>query len=172
MLNDLIIFLTFRATRTLITRGYRGEESKVEIISGTDIVTAIEIHDPLMVGQVGYDLRMMQLIEKHNLSYILKSTNANSITMVFWEKDITKALIKELEKTYFEVTVKKVAIVCTLGTNIAKPGSLASATQALHENSVNIEAVSQSLKQVNMQFVIDRKDYKKAIIALNKALCC
>ena len=32
---------------TLITRDYRGEESKVEIISGTDKVTAIEIHDPL-----------------------------------------------------------------------------------------------------------------------------
>ncbi|MDA3822485.1 MAG: aspartate kinase, partial [Bacteroidales bacterium] len=156
---------------TLITRDYRGEESRVEIISGTDKVVAIEIHDPLMVGQVGYDLKLMELIEKHRLSYILKSTNANSITMVFWEKDITRKLIKELVSTYFEVTEMKVAIVCTLGTNIAKPGSLAAATLALHENKVNIEAVSQSLKQVNMQFVINRKDYKKAIIALNKALC-
>ncbi len=91
--------------------------------------------------------------------------------MVFWEKDITKALIKELEETYFEITARKVALVCTLGTNIAKPGSLAAATVALYENNINIEAFSQSLKQVNMQFVIDRKDYKKAIIALNKALC-
>lgn len=157
---------------TLITRDYRGEESKIEIISGTDKVMAIEIHDPLMVGQVGYDLRMMQRFEKHNLSYILKSTNANSITMVFWEKDITKALLDELRKAYFEITAKNVAIVCTLGTNIAKPGSLAAATLALHENSINIEAVSQSLKQVNMQFVINREDYKKAIIALNAALCC
>jgi len=156
---------------TLITREYRGEESKVEIISGTNVVTAIEIHAPLMVGVVGYDLRMMKVFEKHNLSYILKSTNANSITMVFWEKDVTKALIRELKETYFEVTVKKIAIVCTLGTNIAKPGALAAATQALHENNVNIEAVSQSLKQVNMQFVINREDYEKAIIALNKALC-
>jgi len=120
---------------------------------------------------VGYDLRLMKLIEKHKLSYILKSTNANSITMVFWEKDITKTLVRELEETYFEITAKKVAIVCTLGTNIAKPGSLAAATQALHENRVNIEAVSQSLKQVNMQFVINREDYNTAIIALNKALC-
>ena len=126
---------------------------------------------PLMVGQVGYDLRMMKLIEKHKLSYILKSTNANSITMVFWEKDITEALLDELKKTYFEITAKPVALVCTLGTNIAKPGSLAAATQALYENSINIEAVSQSLKQVNMQFVINREDYKKAIIALNQALC-
>ncbi len=91
--------------------------------------------------------------------------------MVFWEKDITPALIKELKDSYFEVTEKKVALVCTLGTNIAKPGSLAAATRALYENNINIDAVSQSLKQVNMQFVIERDDYRKAVIALNKALC-
>lgn len=156
---------------TLITRNYRGSESKVEIISGSDKVIALEIHDPLMVGQVGFDLNMMTLIERHNVSYILKATNANSITMVIWEKDRTDKLINELKDTYFEITEKRVALVCALGTNIAKPGSLAAATRALFENGINIEAVSQSLKQVNMQFVIDRKDYKKAIIALNKALC-
>lgn len=156
---------------TLITTGYRGLESRVEIISGTDQVIAVEIHDPLMVGQVGFDLKMMQLIGKHNISYILKATNANSITMVIWEKDVSEQLIKELNDTYFEVTVEKVALVCALGTNIAKSGSLAEATNALYKEKINIEAVSQSLKQVNMQFVIKREDYKKAIIALNRALC-
>jgi aspartate kinase len=156
---------------TLITRDYRGEEAKVEIISGTDQVIALEIHDPLMVGQVGFDLKMMQLIERYNISYILKATNANSITMVVWEKDISGELITELKQTYYEVTTKKAALVCALGTNIARPGSLAAATMALHLNNINIEAVSQSLKQVNMQFVIERNDYKNAIIALNSALC-
>ena len=62
------------------------------------------------------------------------------------------------------------AIVSALGTNIALPGALAKATGALSENGINIEAVSQSLMQVNMQFVINRDDYHKAIIAMNKAL--
>lgn len=156
---------------TLITRDYRGGESKVEIISGTDKVVALEIHDPLMVGQVGFDLKMMQLIERYNISYILKATNANSITMVIWEKDMSAGLVDELKQNYHEVTEKKAALVCALGTNIAKPGSLAAATMALHQHNINIEAVSQSLKQVNMQFVIERSDYKNAIIALNSALC-
>ena len=154
---------------TLITRDYRGADSKVEIVSGTDQVVALEIHDPLMVGQVGFDLRMMQLIEEYNISYILKATNANSITMVIWEKEISDELMKDLKEKYYEVTLKKVALVCALGTNIARPGALANATVSLHNNGINIEAVSQSLKQVNMQFVIDRTDYKKAIIALNSA---
>jgi aspartate kinase len=156
---------------TLISKDYVGEKSRVEIISGTDQVVAIEIHDPLMVGQVGYDREIMQTFEKYNVSYILKATNANSITQVIWEEDLTEKLIEELKGRYYEVTIKPVALICTLGTNIAQPGIIAKATAALANNSINVDAISQSLKQVNMQFVIGREDYKKAIIALNDALC-
>jgi len=156
---------------TLISKDFSGEESRVEIISGTDKVIAIEVHDPFMVGQVGYDLNLMKVIQRHNLSYILKATNANSITMVFWEKDITDPIITELKGLYHEVTPRKAALVCALGTNIAQPGALAKAATALSERKINVEAVSQSLMQVNMQFVINRKDYQEAIIALNQALC-
>lgn len=156
---------------TLITKDFVGEKSRVEIISGTDKVTAIEIHDPSMVGQVGFDRNIMQIFEQNNVSYILKATNANSITQVIWDEDITDDLLSELKSKYHEVTVKPVALVCTLGTNIAQPGIIAKATAALANNSINVDALSQSLKQVNMQFVIGRDDYKKAIVALNDALC-
>ncbi len=156
---------------TLISKNYICNESKVEIISGTDKVYAIEIHDPLMVGEVGFDLGIMQILQRYQISYILKTTNANSITQVIWESDLKNDFITELQEKYYEVTLKPVALVCALGTNIAKPGILAKATAALSDNKVNVECVSQSLKQVNMQFVINREDYKKAIIVLNDALC-
>ena len=156
---------------TLITRNYTGNESKVEIISGTDKVYAIEIHDPLMVGEVGFDLGIMQILQHYQISYIMKTTNANSITQIIWESDLKTDFITELQEKYHEVTLKPVALVCALGTNIAKPGILAKAAIALSDNKVNIECLSQSLKQVNMQFVINREDYKKAIIVLNDALC-
>jgi aspartate kinase len=156
---------------TLISKSYVGQKSRVEIISGTDKVIAIEIHDPLMVGEVGFDRNIMQIFEQYKVSYILKATNANSITQVIWEDDLTQSMIEELKSRYNEVTVKPVALVCTLGTNIAQPGIIAKATAALANNNINVEALSQSLKQVNMQFVIGRDDYKKAIIALNDALC-
>lgn len=156
---------------TLISKNYVGEQSKVEIISGTPDVTAIEIHDPSMVGQVGFDRSIMECFENYKISYILKATNANSITMVIWDDDARKELIDDLIRQYYEVTVKSVALVCALGTNIAQPGIIAKATHALAQNNINIEAVSQSMKQVNMQFVIGREDYKKAIVVLNETLC-
>ena len=156
---------------TLISKDYIGEESRVEIISGTNRVTAIEVHDPFMVGQVGYDMNLMKVMQRYNISYILKATNANSITMVIWEKDVAEGLLTELKGLYHKVTVRKAAIVCAMGTNIAKPGSLGKAASALSVCGINVEAVSQSLMQVNIQFVIRREDYKNAIIALNRALC-
>ncbi len=156
---------------TLISKDFVGEESRVEIISGSDKVIALEVHDPFMVGQVGYDMNLMKVIQRHNISYILKATNANSITMVVWENDISSGLEKELNGLYHQVTIKEAALICAMGTNITYPGSLAKAATALYEGCVNVEAVSQSLMQVNMQFVIGRKDYHNAIVALNQALC-
>jgi aspartate kinase len=153
---------------TLITKDYRGPESKVEIIAGTDQVFAIEVHDPSMVGEVGFDLRLMQIFAKHNISYIAKTTNANSISILIWDKPQHKAIIAELREKYALITAKEVAVVCIIGSNIAKVGMISRASASLAKNKINIECTSQSLRQVNAQFFILRKDYKKAVIALTQ----
>lgn len=170
---DLRIKNTFEPKHpgTLISNQFTGPESRVEIITGTDKVIIIEVREPTMVGEVGADLHLMQLFQKYSISYIVKSTNANSISMVIWEADTNKPLIKELRRTYETITVRKVAVVCTIGSNIAVPGMLAKAANALAKNKINIECISQSLRQVNMQFIIHRKDFNNAIKALHNALC-
>ena len=143
----------------------------MEIIAGTNKVVIIEIHDSSMVGEVGFDKMMMSILEKYKISYILKATNANSISMLIWEHVARPEMIKELEDHYQLITVKKVAVISVIGSNIAKPGVLAKASHVLAQNHINIECVSQSLRQVNIQFVIDRENFRKAIVVLNQALC-
>lgn len=156
---------------TLITKDYVSEVPKIEIVSGTNKVLAIEIHDPMMVGEVGFDLRIMQMFAKHCVSYILKSTNANSITMVVWDNYKSRELIADLEENFYQVITERVALVCVMGTNIAIPGFLYKAAKALYDKEINVESFGQSLRQVNMQFVIKRESYKEAVIALNDKLC-
>lgn len=156
---------------TLITKGFVGKEARIEVIAGSAKVAIVEIHDPLMVGTVGFDLGVMQILANHRISYIVKATNANSISHIIWEKAATPALIEELQARYDKVTMIRAAVVCVIGSNLAIPGVLARAAQVLADNQINIICVSQSVRQSNMQFVIDRGDYKKAIIALNQALC-
>ena len=156
---------------TLISNDYVSPEPKIEIVSGTDKVLAFEIHDPMMVGEVGYDLKVMKILERHGVSYILKSTNANSNTMVAWDKSRVHKMLEELKDVVYQLTVKPVAIVCAMGTNIAHPGFLYRGAKALADRNINIECFGQSLKQVNMQFVIAREHYADTVIALNDAFC-
>ncbi len=156
---------------TLVTKSYVGKSARVEMIAGTQKVTIVDIHDPSMVGAVGFDYGILDILRKHGVSYILKATNANSITHVIPDKAAKQAFIDELKARYELVTTMPAAIVCAIGTNIAIPGVLARATAVLAENRINVICVSQAYRQINMQFVIAREDYKKAVSALNAALC-
>ena len=156
---------------TIISADYISPEPRVEIVSGSRKVIAIEVHDPMMVGEVGFDGRIMNYFVKHGVSYILKSTNANSITMVVWDNDKSKELINVISDIFYQVSAKPMAIVCVMGTNIALPGFLYKASKALFDRNINIESFAQSLMQVNMQFVIKREHFEEAVIALNDALC-
>jgi aspartate kinase len=91
--------------------------------------------------------------------------------MVIWDRPEAYKLLNDLKNQVYQLTVKPVAIVCAMGTNIAHPGFLYRGAKSLSDKSINIECFGQSLKQVNMQFVIKREHYRDAVEALNDALC-
>lgn len=156
---------------TLISKDYQSPTPKVEIVSGSNQMLAVEIHDPLMVSEVGYDARIMEYFMRYGISYVLKSTNANSITMVVWDTPVAREMIEVLKENFYQVNFIEAAMVCAMGTNLSGPGFLYRATKALYENGINIECYGQSLMQVNLQFVLLRASYNDAIRALNASLC-
>jgi aspartate kinase len=156
---------------TLITKDFIAPKSMVEIVTGSNKVTCLEIHDTRMVGEVGFDLRILQVLAKHDISYISKATNANTIGMILNDRDCTDAVITDLQERFEQITTRKVAIVCAIGSNIGQPGILAKAASALADDGINILAVSQTARQTNMQFVVEREHFAQAQIALHAALC-
>lgn len=156
---------------TLIARDYRGIASKVDIITGSQKMIMIDIHDSMMVGEVGIDLRIGEVLQKHNVSYIMKSTNANSITLGVRDNARVTNIVNDLKQQFQVVDTLPAAIVCVIGSNIAQPGILAKAAGTLSANKINIICVSQSMRQVNVQFVIERERFEDAIRCLNSALC-
>ena len=151
---------------TLITKDYICPKLKTEVVTGSDSVTCIEIHDTRMVGEVGFDMKIMIVLEKHGVSYINKATNANTIDIIIAQKDLSEVLLTDLRAEFESVTVKEMAIVCAIGSNIAKPGILAKATKALAEADINILTVSQTSRQTNMQFTVERDHFVLAQRAL------
>jgi aspartate kinase len=155
---------------TLITKNYISKVKRVEVITGTDQQLLIDIYDPLMTGNVGSDLAIMQIFYQHSISYTFKVTSANSISIVIWESDFKPELIADLQQKFERVSTEAVAMVCLLGSNMDQPGLLANAATALAKYGINIISAGLAKGKVNIQFLIAREQFKTAIIALNKAV--
>lgn len=158
---------------TLISRDYLSDSPRVEIITGRRNIAGIEVWDPDMVGQSGYDYRLLHCFKKYGISYITKNTNANTITHYVPDtvKDLDKC-VHDLEENLpsARVTVSKVAIVSAIGSNMKFPGFLSKTANALAEAEINILACDQCMRQVNMQFIVDGEQFEAAIIALHRGL--
>jgi len=155
---------------TLITREFTCKHKRVEVITGTDKLLMIDVYDPLMVGAVGSDLKIMKIFSDHQISYTFKATSANSISVVIWDRDFSRKLIGDLEDDFEKVTVDEVALVCLLGTNMDQPGLLAKSALVLTESGVNIKSAGFAIRKVNIQFIVAREDFRQAIVALNRKM--
>ncbi|MDD4817525.1 MAG: aspartate kinase [Victivallaceae bacterium] len=158
---------------TLISNDYVSPEPRVDMICGRNDVVAVEVHDPNMVGEPGYDYRIMESFYSHKISYIAKNTNANTITHYVSER--SKALddcLSELGQRFPEAVIRTVdvAIIAVIGSNMKIPGFLSRAAKALADAKINILALDQCMRQVNMQFIISRDDFKAAQVALHREL--
>ena len=63
---------------TLISKHYVSPNPRVDMICGRRDIIAIEVFDPEMVGQSGYDYQVLASFAKYKISYIAKNTNAVS----------------------------------------------------------------------------------------------
>ncbi|MDB5274151.1 MAG: aspartate kinase [Chitinophagaceae bacterium] len=155
---------------TLITKEYLSPVKKIEVITGTDKVLILDIYDPLMVGSVGSDLKIMELFKAYDISYIFKTTSANGISMVIWERSFKKEILEKLQHEFEKVMVEKVAIVSVIGSNINEPHLLANVADILTKAEINILSVGFSYRKVNLQLIVARNDFKKAICQLNNTI--
>ncbi len=157
---------------TLISRDYVSAEPRVDMICGRCDLLAVDVYDSDMVGEVGYDLRLVQALKDLGVSYVAKSTNANTITHFVPEGDVGRERLLAVMKACApnaRIDVDPVAIISAVGTNMKIPGLLSIAATALAAVGINILAVDQSMRQVNMQFVVERADFVKAQVALHDA---
>lgn len=158
---------------TLISNDYVSPTPRVEMICGRNDIIAVEVHDPNMVGESGYDYRIMENFYRNHISYIAKNTNANTITHYVSSRNRNLGRCLEEIKACFPeatITTKEVAIIAVIGSNMKLPGFLSRAANALAEAKINVLALDQCIRQVNMQFVVAREYYKAAQIALHREL--
>ncbi|MGB0733776.1 MAG: aspartate kinase, partial [Pontibacterium sp.] len=149
---------------TTISQDYRSDIPRVEIIAGRKDVFGIEIFDQEMLGDAGYDIQISTLLKKLKLYVVNKDADANSITYyVAGSRKMVNRATKLIEDDFPESTVQlhNLAIVSAIGSHMKVKGILARTVSALADADINVQALHQSIRQVEMQCIINEDDYDK-----------
>ena len=159
---------------TLITEDYLSESPQVEIIAGMQHLIALEVFDQDMMGQQGrYEKTLIEMAARLQCQVITKDFNANTITL-FLNTSLKKAkrlavqLLEQLPTA--TLNTSRVSLASVMGSDMRIKGLLAKSVQTLFTHGINIEAIHQNTRQVEMQFFVNESDYVKTIKALHSSL--
>lgn len=161
-------------TGTLITGDYVSDKPCVEIIAGCKGVYAIEVFDQDMAGNIQQvDQDILRIIQRFKAHIVSKDINANTIThYLSTNLKTVKRIRAALEEHFDEAEIKqqKVAIVSAIGSDMQVPGILAKTVRALADQNISVLAMHQSMRQVDMQFLVNESDYDQAVKSLHGCL--
>lgn len=159
---------------TLITGDYISATPCVEIIAGRRHLHAIEVFDQDMVGKMDeYEKQLLDIFRRFRATVVTKDLNANTVTHYLGcNLKTVKRIIKVIKEQFpgSESDHRKVSMVSAIGSDMQVPGILAKAVSALADNRISILAMHQSMRQVDMQFIVDEGDYDRAVVSLHKGL--
>lgn len=157
---------------TLISGAFRPTMDRVEIIAGKEKVFALHLFDQTMVGcvdNVSYEL--MEIITDARVKLVGKEMNANSMTYYLTgSNEALKQVLYKTEKRFPNANIKgrMVALLSAIGSQFDTNQALAEGVLALMERNITPIAVHSSMRNVNVQFVVDDNEYQPSICALHE----
>ncbi|KHK92573.1 aspartate kinase [Novosphingobium malaysiense] len=159
---------------TLICGDYVSDKPRVEIVTGLASMQALQFFEQDMVGEKGYDAKILEVLTRHRAWIVSKSSNANTITHYLsgTSKAQMSRIIADLEAAYpgAAVSSQPVAMVSAIGSDLSEPGLVPRALTALADAEIDMIAMQHQIRNVDVQFIIGSKDFEPAVRALHEAL--
>jgi aspartate kinase len=143
-----------------------------EIVTGLNIY-ALEVFEQDMVGVKGYDATILEVLKRHGVWIVSKTSNANTITHYV---DAPLKSIRRVERDLAErypsadLNVRALSIASVIGRDMGGLRVLSRGLAALEGAGIDIVAAQQTTRRVDVQFVVGRDDLKAAIRALHAAI--
>lgn len=158
---------------TLICGDYVSDRPRVEIVTGLRSVWALQFFEQDMLGEKGYDSAILEVLARHKARIVSKSSNANTITHHLAADAATVRRVADDLETLFpraSVSARTVAMVSAIGSDISAPGLVAQAMAALTEAGITVIGLQHQIRNVDVQFLIEKADFDGAVRALHEAL--
>lgn len=144
----------------------------VEIVTGLNVV-ALELFEQDMVGVKGYDRRVLDILTRHQVRIVTKSTNANTITHYL---DAPLKTIRRVENDLTdefpnaEITIHRLALVAAIGRDLTGIKPIERGLQAMEEAGLRCLALQHLPGSVDVQYIVQQDDRDAVIKALHRAL--
>ncbi|OWU80362.1 aspartate kinase [Loktanella sp. 22II-4b] len=148
------------------------KEPGVEMVTGLGVY-ALELFEQDMVGVKGYDTKVLDVLARHKIRIVAKSSNANTITHYL---DAPLKAVRRVERDLSEIypnatlSARNLAVVSAIGRNLADQNVLLKGLTALDEAGIDMIAAQQTTRTVDVQFVVARDRMTDAIEALHRKL--
>ncbi|MHA6346207.1 aspartate kinase [Roseivivax sp. CAU 1761] len=147
----------------------KADENNAEIVCGVDVY-ALELFEQDMVGVKGYDAKTLEVLTKHKLRIVSKTSNANTITHYV---DAPLSALRRVETDLAEhfpnaeINVRSSAIVSVIGRDLRGLHVLERGLGSLRDAGVDVVSAHQTTRTVDAQFVVQRDDRDRCIKALH-----
>jgi aspartate kinase len=123
-----------------------------------------------MLDRRGHQAVIQAFLDRDRVGIIARESNANTIThYLACDATLVARFRARIEDAFPDATVRarRVAVVCALGSDLDVPGLLARCASALAAAGIPILALHQSIRAVDIQFVVRREDYEAAVVCLH-----
>lgn len=159
------------AAGTLIKKSVSSDKL-VKVITFQENITLIDIVSTRMLGLAGYLAKVFNLFEKHEISVDMIASSEVSISLTL-NKDLNSEknldnLARELREVAAVNISKNKAMVTIIGDVGRASEILKTVSDVLIGNKINVQMISHGSSKVNISFIIDENQLKRAVPALHK----
>jgi len=150
-------------------------------ISSIDEVVFMNLSGSGLVGMPGISERLFGALAREKISVILITQASSEHSICFSLYEIDKARAEKAIEDEFKLEIQlgyvnplkcqeEVSILAVVGSNMpGRSGTAGTLFQALGENNVNIIAIAQGSSELNISFLVNRKDSRRALNTIHQA---
>ena len=154
---------------SIIVEKHTGKVPPVCAITTVKHITLIDIVSSRMLGAAGFLAHIFNNFLKWNISIDVIATSEVSVSLTVNTKTDLSGLIKDLEQAS-EVTVRTGKAIVTIICDAAHSSAiLASGFDALADEGINVQMISQGASKVNISMIVDDDEAERTVQILHGA---
>jgi len=148
------------------------DEPRVEMVTGLGVY-AVELLEQDMVGVKGYDSAILEVLARHKVWIVSKTSNANTITHYLNAPlKAVQRVERDLAGIYPNATLsaRNLAVVAVIGRSLKGLKVMTRGLTALDEAGIEPVGLQKTTRDVDVQFIVPKDQIKDAIRVLHGAL--